>query len=200
MPSEQQTKISLREWQIQDNACLLGKIFASRCAMFPNIKSMAGGRGTVSGRRRGRRRLYRGICWIDPARQNAAIQRVGDLGIDVVSVLDEAAESRLNVGARAAETVVEIKVAEGGVEVVAPQQADHPPSKPNAFGIAGRPAQGFLRFGILVDLLVLFGRLLACRRGLVGGVASLFSAAKPPARKSRGPQTKRPPRRLCGQR
>jgi hypothetical protein len=35
-------------------------------------------------------------------------------------MLDEAAERRLDVGAWAAETVVEIKVTKGGVEVVAP--------------------------------------------------------------------------------
>ena len=83
--------------------------------------------------------MNRRVSWIDPAGQNAAIQRIGDLRIDIVSVLDEAAETRLDVGARAAETVVEIKVAESGIEVVAPQQADHPPAKPNAFRIAGRP-------------------------------------------------------------
>ena len=32
-------------------------------------------------------------------------------------------------------------MAEGGVEIVAPQQADHPPAEPDAFRIAGRPAR-----------------------------------------------------------
>ena len=40
--------------------------------------------------------------------------------------------------AGAAEAVVEIEVAEGGVEVVPPHQADHAPAEPDAFRIAGR--------------------------------------------------------------
>src|ERR1700691_3916589 len=91
------------------------------CLKLPSaleFTSVVGGWGPVSGRRRGRRRLNRRVRWIDPARQNAAIQRVGDLRIDVVSMLDQATERRLDVGARATETVVEIKVTGGGVEVV----------------------------------------------------------------------------------
>src|ERR1700691_1051635 len=96
------------------------QFFCFRMPKTPECTSMVGGKGPASSRRRGRRRLNRRVRWIDPARQNAAIQRVGDLRIDVVSMLDQAAERRLDVGARATETVVEIKVAEGGVEVVAP--------------------------------------------------------------------------------
>ncbi len=79
-------------------------------------------------------------------------------------------------GARAAEAVVEIEVTKRGIEVVAPQQANHPPAKPNAFRIAGRAAQRLLRFGILIDLLAFFGRFLACRGGLIGGLASVVWA------------------------
>ena len=70
--------------------------------------------------------------------------------------------------ARAAEAVVQVEMAEGGIEIVAPQQADHPAAEPDAFGIAGRPPQRLLRFGKFIDLLRLLGRLLAVRRGLIG--------------------------------
>ncbi len=81
---------------------------------------------------------------------------------------EEAAERRLDMAARAAEAVVKIEMAEGRIEIVAPQQADHPATEPDAFGIAGRTAQRLLRFGKFVDLLRLLGRLLAVRRGLIG--------------------------------
>jgi hypothetical protein len=37
--------------------------------------------------------------------------------------------------ARAAESIVEVKMAKGGVEVVAPHQANHASAEPNAFGV-----------------------------------------------------------------
>ena len=58
---------------------------------------------------------------------------------------------------RTAEPVIEIKVAEGGVEVVPPEQTDHAPSQPDAFGIAGRPVQNPSSFSQFVHLLTVFG-------------------------------------------
>src|SRR6202035_2973901 len=81
---------------------------------------------------------------------------------------EEAAEGCLHMAARAAETVVKVEMAESGIEIVAPQQADHPAAEPNAFGISGRTTQRLLRFGKFVDLLRLLGGFLAVRRGLVG--------------------------------
>ena len=88
---------------------------------------------------------------------------------------EEAAKGRLDMAARAAEAVVKVEMAEGGIEIVAPQQADHPAAEPDAFGIARRTAQRLLRFGEFVDLLRLLGWLLAVRRGLIGrlGVGAL---------------------------
>ena len=105
-----------------------------------------------------------------------AIQAVGGLRIDVVGVQDQAAESRLDMAARAAEPVVEIEVAESGIEVVAPQQADHPPAKPDAFGVAGRSVEDALGLGEFVDFLGFLGGVQTSgRRLLLGGFSRSFS-------------------------
>ncbi len=73
----------------------------------------------------------------------------------------DAAERRLDVAAGAAEPVVEIEMAEGGVEIVPPHQADHAAAEPDAFGIAGRTVDGLGGLGEFVDLaLVVPGRVL----------------------------------------
>ena len=78
-------------------------------------------------------------------------------------------------GARTAEAVVKVEMAKGGIEIVAPQQADDAAAEPDAFGIARRPGERMLRFGKFIDLLGLFGRLLTRCRRLVGrlGVVAL---------------------------
>jgi hypothetical protein len=55
---------------------------------------------------------------------NPAIQGFLGLGIDV-SLPDQAAESGLDMSTWTTETVIKVEMAEGGVEIVAPQQADH---------------------------------------------------------------------------
>jgi len=74
--------------------------------------------------------------------------------------------------ARTAESVVEIEVTEGGVEIVEPHQADDPTAEPNAFRVAGRAVDGLLGFDELVGLaLIIFLR----RRCVgVGGIAGLL--------------------------
>jgi hypothetical protein len=56
------------------------------------------------------------------------------------SLSHDAPERGLNVLPRAPEPVVEIEVPECRVEVVPPQQADHPAAQPDAFRIARRAA------------------------------------------------------------
>src|ERR1700688_88075 len=86
-----------------------------------------------------------------------AIQAVLGLGVDR-ALSHQAAESGLDMRAWAAETVVKIEVAEGRIEIVPPQQADHPAAKPNAFRIAGRASDRAGRLGNFVDaLLAVFG-------------------------------------------
>src|SRR5271169_4706198 len=103
---------------------------------------MAGGGAWLGG---GRRRRW----WhqrVDPAGVDPAVQAVGSLRIDRVSVQNQAPERRLDVPARAAEPIVEIEMAKGSIEIVAPEQADHTAAKPDAFRVAGWPAQGALGF------------------------------------------------------
>src|SRR6185437_13896825 len=71
------------------------------------------------------RRLRRGGGWrglkggIEPAGMHAAIQAVLGLGIDM-ALAHDTTKSGLDMRARAAKTVVEVEVTEGGVEVVPP--------------------------------------------------------------------------------
>src|SRR3954451_5418718 len=104
-------------------------------------------------------------------------ERVRSLRIDV-SLPDEATEGRLDMAGWAAEAVVQIEMTESGIEIVAPEQADHPPAQPQTLRVGGRAAQQSLGLGKLVDLLLrvlgvarrrLLGRLLVralskCRR------------------------------------
>ena len=61
--------------------------------------------------------------------------------------------------AGAAEPVVEIEVAEGGIEVVAPHQAHHAAAEPDAFRVSGRAVDGLGRLDEFVGLaLVVLGR------------------------------------------
>ena len=84
--------------------------------------------------------------------------------------------------AGAAETVIEVEVAEGGIEVVAPHQADHAAAEPDAFGIAGRAVDGLRGLGEFVGLALVFlggvgvgGGVLALVLGM--GVAALGEGA-----------------------
>lgn len=112
-----------------------------------------------------------------------AVQRFGDLVVDLAAEPDQTAERRLDVAAGAAETIVKIEVAEGGVEVVAPHQADHAAAKPDAFRIAGGAVDRLGRFDEFVRLALAFlgggfggcGRLLTLLR-LVLLRALLFAA------------------------
>src|SRR4029077_14454586 len=87
----------------------------------------------------------------------------------------------LDMPARATEAVIEVEVAKGRVQVVAPQQADDAPAEPDAFRVAGRTVEGVLGFGKFIDFLrflgavlgavlaVVLGTLFRRRRLLVGG-------------------------------
>ena len=91
-----------------------------------------------------------------------ALRLCGRFRIDV-ALADHAAERRLDMRARAAEPVVEVEMAEGGVHVVPPQQPDHPAAEPDAFRVAGRAADQAGGFGELVDLAL----------GVLGGIGRL---------------------------
>src|SRR5205814_5579986 len=77
--------------------------------------SRCGGRGAgVAGR-------------VDPAAVNPPAEGLGRLGIGT-SLPHQAAESRLDMAGWATKTVVQIEVTERGIEIVAPEQAHHPPA------------------------------------------------------------------------
>src|SRR5579864_5023682 len=132
---------------------------------------MAGGGAWLAGGGRRRRRCRHQR--VDPAGMDPAVQAVGRLRIDGVSVQNQAPKRRLDVPAWAAEPIVEIEMAKGGIEIVAPEQADHATAKPDAFRVAGWPAQGALGFRELVDLLRFFAGLLAGGRWLLGGLGAV---------------------------
>ena len=52
---------------------------------------------------------------------------------------------------RTAETIIEIEMPERGIEIVAPEQAHHPPAEPKAFGVGGGASQELLGFREFVD-------------------------------------------------
>ena len=148
-------------------------------------KFRPGGGGRLGGNGRGG-----GKAGVEPAGMHPAIQAVGGFGVDM-ALPHQTAESGLNMGAWAAKAVVKVEVAEGGVEVVAPQQAHHPAAKPDAFRIARRPAQQARGFRDLVDAFLAF----------LGGVGTLFlrlrrlgGAGLRERRRER--RSSRPPRRM----
>jgi hypothetical protein len=85
-----------------------------------------------------------------------AVECVRHLGVDLGTKPGQTAKGRLDVPAGAAKPVIEVKMPKGGVDVVKPHQANHPPAKPDAFRIAGRPTDGLRRFGEFVGLALIF--------------------------------------------
>lgn len=87
---------------------------------------------------------------------------------------DETADGRLDVPARAAETVVKIEMAEGRVHVVVPEPIDHLAADPNAFRVASWTVQHALGFGIFINRGAVRSRRRLLirslgRRGILGG-------------------------------
>jgi hypothetical protein len=87
----------------------------------------------------------------------------------------QAAESRLDMAARAAEPVVEIEMPKSSVEVVARHQDHHPAAKPDAFRVAGRTVDSLRGLDEFVSLaLVVLGGI---GRGFTGLVLDVRVAA-----------------------
>jgi hypothetical protein len=87
-----------------------------------------------------------------------------------IALPNHTTERRLDMPPWAAEPVIEIEVAEGGVEIVFPQPADHAATQPDAFGLSCRPAEHTLRLSKVLGrltslLLALFGRFLITALG-----------------------------------
>jgi hypothetical protein len=111
---------------------------------------------------------------IEPARVNPGIEAARHLVIDLGAEPGQAAKRRLDVTAGTAEAIVEIEMAKGGIEVVAPYQANHAAAEPNAFRVAGWSADDLGGFGHLGGLALVFlvgfgraGALLALILGVI---------------------------------
>ena len=87
---------------------------------------------------------------------NPAGQGFGDLGVDGRAKPHHTAEGGLDVAAGAAEALVEVKMAERRIEVVAPHQADHAAAKPDAFRVSGGAVDRLGRLDELVGLTLAF--------------------------------------------
>ena len=73
---------------------------------------------------------------------DTAGERFRDLGVDLPAETGQAAEGGLDMPAGATEAVVKVEMAERGIEVVSPHQADHTPAEPDAFGVSARSIDG----------------------------------------------------------
>ena len=98
-------------------------------------------------------------------------EAVRDLIVDLRAKTGQAAEGGLDMPTRAAEAIIEVDMAERGVEIVHPDQLHDAPPEPDAFGIPGRAVDGLGRFGKLVGLALIFlrgiGRIIGWRLSLV---------------------------------
>ncbi len=104
---------------------------------------------------------------------DAAVQGFSNLWVDGCAKPHHAAERRLDVATGASESLIEIEVAERGVEIVSPHQPDNTPAKPDAFRVSGGTVD---RLRGLHELVGLALAVLGCiSRGLLGG--RILSAA-----------------------
>lgn len=95
---------------------------------------------------------------------DAAVQGLRDLRIDGCTESHHTAERRLDVAAGASEPLIEIEVAERGIEIVSPHQADDTPAKPDAFGVSGRA----------VDRLRSLYKLVCLALAILGGLSGVW--------------------------
>ena len=87
------------------------------------------------------------------------IESFGGLRVDG-PLAHDAPERLLDMGAGAGESVIEIEMAEGGIKVVAPEQADDPTAEPDAFWAAGGTGDQAGGFGEFIRAaLAVFARL-----------------------------------------
>jgi hypothetical protein len=100
---------------------------------------------------------------------DAIVQALLHLVVDLGAKPGQTTKGGLNVTARAAKTIVQVEVAKGGIEVIPPHQANHTPSEPDTFRVAGRAIDGLGGFGEFVGLaLVILGGVGWARGRLAG--------------------------------
>src|SRR5262245_6667154 len=97
------------------------------------------------------RRSFHFQAWVEPAGAHAISDLLGGLLVDL-TLPHDAAEGGLDVTGRATKSIVEVEMAESGIEIVARKQGHHPPAEPKALRIGCRSAQKFFGFDIFVEL------------------------------------------------
>jgi hypothetical protein len=109
---------------------------------------------------------------------NTSTQAFRCFGVDGAKA-HEAPERRLNVAAGAAKPVIQIEVAEGGIEIVAPHQNHHPAAEPDAFRVSGRAIDGLRRLDEFIGrALTVFGHISrTCHSRLAGLILGAKVAA-----------------------
>ena len=128
---------------------------------------------------------------IDPAGMDAPVEGFRHLGINGRTEPHDTAERRLNMPAGATEPFVKIEMTERGIEVVAPHQADHAPSEPDAFRVSRRAVDSLRGLHKLVGLaLAVLGGVRRSRlfRGCILGpqVTALRDCGSDPDKQSKG--------------
>jgi hypothetical protein len=109
---------------------------------------------------------------------NTSTQAFWCFGVDGAKA-HEAPERRLNVAAGAAKPVIQIEVAEGGIEIVTPHQNHHAAAEPDAFRISGRAIDGLRSLDEFIGLaLTVFGHISRRSRIGRGRLARLILGAK----------------------
>ena len=83
---------------------------------------------------------------------NVAVERLRYFGIDLRAEPGQAPESRLDVTAGTAKTVIKIEMPKRGVEIVLPHQAHHATAEPDAFRVSGRSVDDLRRLHELIGL------------------------------------------------
>lgn len=121
---------------------------------------------------------------------DAPVEGFSHLGINRRAEPHNTAECRLNVTAGATEPFVKIEMAERRIEIVAPHQADHTPSEPDAFGISCGAIDRLRRFYELIGLaLAVLGGIpwSLFRGGILGPeVTALRDCSPDPDKQSKG--------------
>ena len=108
------------------------------------------------------------------------------LVVDLRAKPGQTAERGLDMPAGAAEPVVKIEVTKGGIEIVAPHQANDPPAEPDTFRVSGGAVDGLRRFDEFIRLvLAVLGGI--GRTG--GGLAGLVGGGRVPALGARASNT-----------
>jgi hypothetical protein len=120
---------------------------------------------------------------------NASVQRFGHLRIDRCTKTGQTTEGGLDVAAGAAEPIVEIEMAESGIEVVEPHQAYDTATEPDAFWISSRSVDGLRSFrefiGLALTVLRGIGRRRLLRLVLSPRISTLGDSASKPDQKGK---------------